>query len=90
MPIPCLYGMSRKDAMKALAEASLTVGTIIYDTPKDSTSSKVYRQLPSCGRKNMVNMGTAVDLFFTTNQSKIPAIKDSLSLNDNEDDEDFD
>lgn len=69
--VPCLYGLTRKEAIEKLAEASLSVGIIKFDVPKDSVNSKVYQQQPACGRNK--NMGSTVDLFFTTDQSKIPS-----------------
>lgn len=86
--VPCLYGLSRKQALEKLTEASLSVGIIKYDEPKDSASAKVYRQSPSCGKETTINMGSAVDLFLTTNKNKIPSI-DTASVKKN-DDEDFD
>lgn len=74
--IPCLYGLSRKEALEKLTEASLSIGIIKYDEPKDSLSplAKVYRQSPSCSKEANINMGGTIDLYLTTNKSKIPAV----------------
>jgi beta-lactam-binding protein with PASTA domain len=70
--IPCLYGLSRKEALNKLLEMSLNPGLIKYDEPKDSLKSKVYRQSPSCGKEATINIGSAIDLFLTADKSKIP------------------
>lgn len=88
--IPCLYGLSKKEVLEKLADASLTAGAINYDEPKDSSSSKLYKQSPKCGKDKTIKMGATVDLFFTTNHNKIAAIPvDSITANSKED-ENFD
>ncbi|MGQ0827084.1 MAG: PASTA domain-containing protein [Bacteroidota bacterium] len=86
--VPCLYGLTRRQALEKLTEASLSIGIIRYDEPKDSVSAKVYRQSPNCGKEANINMGSTVDLFLTTNKNKIPSI-DTTSSNKNND-ENFD
>jgi len=88
--VPCLYGLSRNQALAKLADASLSIGAITFDNPKDSTSSaaRVYRQSPSCSKDASINMGGTVDLYFTTDKNRIPA-SDTSSTNKNKD-EDFD
>lgn len=87
--VPCLYGLTRKEALEKLAESSLSVGATTFDTPKDSITSKVYRQSPSCGRETTINMGGTVDLFLTTDKNKMPSISDTTETKKN-DNEDFD
>jgi len=71
--VPCLFGLTKKEALQSLAEASLSIGVITYDEPKDSSSSVIYRQSPSCGKDNLVNMGASIDLYFTADKTKVPA-----------------
>lgn len=85
--IPCLYGLTRKEAMEKLAESSLSTGSITYDEPKDSLSSKVYRQSPSCGKESTTNVGSAIDLFFTADKNKIPNKSDTTANSNDEDPE---
>ncbi|MDQ3047447.1 MAG: PASTA domain-containing protein [Bacteroidota bacterium] len=80
--IPCLYGMTRREALARLSEASLSVGAITFDVPADSAKSIVYRQSPSCGKDNNLNMGGTIDLFLTTDKNKIPANSDTLKTDD--------
>lgn len=84
--VPCVLGLSKKEAVEKLAGASLSIGYIKYDEPKDSAKSRVYRQSPSCGRES-INMGASVDLFLTADKDKIPALRDSLNSGNNEDEE---
>jgi eukaryotic-like serine/threonine-protein kinase len=78
--VPCLYGLTRKEALEKLTENSLTAGIIRFDEPKDSLSSKVYRQSPSCGKEATINLGSSIDLFLTPDKSKIPVITDSAKV----------
>lgn len=76
--VPCLYGLTRKQAMAKLTENSLAVGVIRFDEPKDSLLSKVYKQSPSCGKETSINLGSSVDLFLSADKNKIPNISDTL------------
>ncbi len=86
--VPCLYGLSRKEAIERLTESSLSVGSVVFDIPKDSTSGRVYRQIPSCGKETRINMGGTIDLYFTSDKNKLLAMPDTTSAKD--DDENFD
>ncbi len=89
--IPCLYGMSRKEALAKLADESLGVGLIKYDTKKDTAKALVYRQSPGCGRDKTLKMGTSIDLYLTTDKNKIPLITaDSSTAKPTDDDKNFD
>ncbi|MGZ4157008.1 MAG: PASTA domain-containing protein, partial [Bacteroidia bacterium] len=84
--VPCLYGLSKAEALAKLSDASLSVGIITFDPPKDSSSSaaRVYRQSPSCSKNASINLGSTIDLYFTTDKNRIPA-PDTTKKNDNED-----
>lgn len=69
--VPCLIGLTLREARLKLAENALVVGEEIFDNEKDSLISKVYDQTPSC-EKERISKGAAIDLYFTTNKSKIP------------------
>ena len=86
--VPCLYGLSRKEALARLTECSLSVGSAVFDIPKDSLSGRVYRQIPSCGKESMINMGGTIDLYFTTDKVKLSSMPDTSSVKN--DDENFD
>ncbi len=89
--IPCLYGLTRKDALARLADQSLSVGLIKFDEPKDSARAKVYRQSPKCGKEKTLKMGASIDLYFTTDKNKIPLLpSDSSNTKPTDDDKNFD
>ncbi len=74
--VPCLYGLTRKEAIEKLIENSLSAGAVSFDSNKDSLQSKVYKQIPACGKETMVNMGATVDIFLTSDKNKIPAAEE--------------
>lgn len=82
--VPCLYGLSRKEALAKLAESSLSIGAAGYDVPKDSISGRVYRQIPSCSKDAMINMGGTIDLYFTSDKNKLASMPDTTSVKDDE------
>jgi len=86
--VPCLYGLSKKEAIERLVEASLSVGIVNYEVEKDSAKSKVYKQTPGCGKNFMRRMGSTVDLFLTTDSNKIP--ESQLGIKEDKDEENFD
>ncbi|MES2286893.1 MAG: PASTA domain-containing protein [Bacteroidota bacterium] len=88
--VPCLYGLTRKEALEKLVEASLSIGAIAFDEPKDSLLSRVYKQSPSCGRQASINLGGSIDLFLTADKNKIIQRSDTTANNKKVDDEDFD
>lgn len=80
--VPCLLGLSKKEALEKLSENSLAIGAVNYDNPKDSLASKVYKQTPSCGKETSVNMGATVDIFLTSDKNKIPAVQNDNNKDD--------
>jgi eukaryotic-like serine/threonine-protein kinase len=82
--IPSLYGMTKKEAIEKLTENSLSVGSVVFDNPKDSLMARVYRQIPSPGKDKTINMGSAVDLFLSGDKNKI-APPDTTGSDDPED-----
>ena len=84
--VPCLYGLTKKEAEQRLSAMALNLGNLSYDNPRDSLASRVYDQTPSC-EHTKVTAGSVIDLFLTTNKSKIPNPDD---LKKKVDDEDFD
>lgn len=84
--VPCLYGLTRREALEKLAENSLSIGALTFDVPKDSVSARVYRQSPSCGKEASINMGGTVDLFLTADKSKWPSADTTKQDGDDFDD----
>lgn len=71
--IPCLSGLTQKEALEELGQNSLSIGIISYDEPKDSLSpaARVYRQSPGCGKDRSINMGATIDIYITSDKSKL-------------------
>ena len=88
--VPCLYGLTRKEAIVKLVEASLSIGAIAFDESKDSLSATVYKQSPSCGKQASIHLGGSVDLFLTADKSKMVQSSDTTVTNKKADEEDFD
>ncbi|HET6226308.1 MAG TPA: PASTA domain-containing protein [Bacteroidia bacterium] len=83
--VPCLIGLTVKEAERVLIENALLLGETVFENDKDSLISKVYDQTPSCEKEN-VSKGASIDLYLTTNKSKIlPPGEPKKKLN-----EDFD
>lgn len=87
--LPDVIGLSRKEAVNKIAENSLSIGSEVYDKSVEDTSKAiVYRQFPQYSSDTKVNLGRAIDLFYTQDVSKIKLAKDSLKLRLNNQDED--
>lgn len=82
--IPLLIGLKLNDAVNRIIEASLNVGKIRFDetisTLKDSLDARVYSQYPAFMENASLSFGTRVDIWLTLNQSRIPVITRSDSL----------
>lgn len=88
--LPDVIGLTRKEAVNKITENSLSIGSEVYDkSVEDTAKAIVYRQFPLYSSDTKVNLGRAIDLFFTQDISKIKSAKDSLKSRLNaKDDED--
>lgn len=85
--VPELIGMTRKEALDMINLNSLIVGAEVFDSQvKDSSKVFVYRQRPAAGNDTKIKSGSSIDLFYTSDVSKIS--KDSLNVDDNENSDD--
>lgn len=81
--LPDLTGIMLSDAKFLLTNSMLNMGVIIYDetvfTSEDSVNAMVWKQYPSTKNTKSVNLGTSVDLWFTTDTMKIekPVLTDT-------------
>jgi beta-lactam-binding protein with PASTA domain len=73
---PSLWGKTLQQAKAILTAHSLVLGGILFDNPNDSLTAVVYRQSPSPQSHSQVQMGEAIDVWLSTDQTKIP--RDSL------------
>ncbi len=66
--IPCLAGNTHKEANEKIAESGFSEGAVICSdckTSADKENAKVYKQNPSCSADNLMNPGTAIDLYLS-------------------------
>ena len=75
--LPNLIGMTFCDARTKIQSSALQVGSIIADkTVKDTCEAFVYRQTPAPGNDREVGTGAKIDLYITTDKSKVDALGD--------------
>lgn len=72
--IPQLLGLTSEEAYALLKSGSLNTGSVIYDETivdfNDSLAAKIWRQHPDYGEE-MIQLGGYVDVWLTTDESKI-------------------
>jgi beta-lactam-binding protein with PASTA domain len=84
--VPNLIGMKVCEARSKLSSAALSTGAMIFDSPvKDTCNAYVYRQSPVSSADNTVNMGSSIDLYITTDKSKLNLLNGNTN-NDGDDD----
>ena len=67
--IPCVVGLSRKDAAEKIAESGFNEGAVVCNdckTGSDKETAKVYKQNPACSQDILLNPGTSIDLYIST------------------------
>lgn len=74
--VPDLTGMNIMRAKGLLIDRYLNVGAVIYDnnvvTNDDSINAFIWRQRPEIGGGSMLNLGSNIDIWLTTDSTKIP------------------
>ena len=75
--VPYLRYLSMKEARERLFEYSLNLGSVTFDQEViDTSQAKVYRQYPEPTLEPRISIGSEVDIWLTTDYTKIP--NDSL------------
>jgi len=70
-------GITYCQAKSKLLSNGLSIGALILDSPlKDTCNAFVYKQSPGAGSDNLVNMGASIDLYITTDKSKLGSVND--------------
>lgn len=73
---PDLLGLTYKEAYELIIASSLNMGGIVYcegcDNAEDSAGAFVVNQRPE--RNEMVNLGSFIDLYLTTDTNQINAL----------------
>ncbi len=82
---PYLIGLTQEEAENRIMENSLNTGFMDYtdcncETSADTLNARVYRQNPIRNENVAINIGSAIDLYFTCDSSRIKiALPDSLT-----------
>lgn len=83
--IPCIVGLSRKEASEKIAEAGFSEGSVSCKdckTSADKENAKVFRQEPACSSDILLNPGSSIDLFISI--KKETKTNDDASSSDEE------
>ena len=93
-PVPDLTGMNYKMAKDLLINRYLNVGAVIYDSTiedagDDSLTFFIWRQRPEPGEERRLNLGANVDIWLTTDSTRLPLPEKELLLNKDNEDEVF-
>lgn len=81
--VPCITGLTRKDAVEKIAESGFSEGIvkcIDCKTDADKEKAKVFKQSPGCSDDIMLDPGSRIDLY-TSLKAKITAA-DTTSIYD--------
>ncbi|MFW5820155.1 MAG: PASTA domain-containing protein [Bacteroidota bacterium] len=84
--VPNLVGFDHELAKEFLADRYLNVGALIYDNTfenkEDTAQAFIWKQRPPFEEKNQLKLGENVDIWLTTDTTKLP-VADTL-INDDE------
>lgn len=70
--IPYVIGQTRKQALEAINLAMLSVGAEVFNEKvNDSSAVFVYRQTPMPSGEKLIKSGSAIDLFYTSDEDKV-------------------
>ena len=84
--VPYLIGLTKEGAENQIMTSSLNTGFMDYEecncsTGEDTLNAKVYRQNPIRNKNVAIKIGSAVDLYFTCDSSRVIIITpDSLTI----------
>lgn len=71
--VPWLMGLTIEEARVYVRTFGLNPGAVTWDEEiEDSTSARVYRQYPEPSLKKVIRMGGQIDIWMTSDTSKIP------------------
>ena len=83
--IPFLIGLTYSEALAVLQENGLTIGALVPDASvSDTTSAKVYKQIPEPNFGDQLRIGEPIDIFIksTMTQEEIDAIKSTFKVDE--------
>ena len=81
--VPHLIGLKREKAKEVSQNVSLNIGAEIYDTTvvsqEDSTDAFVWQQRPEASRQNQLPLGSSLDIWLTTDSSRLEPDSSAVS-----------
>ena len=83
--IPFLIGLTYSEALAVLQENGLTIGALVPDASvSDTTSAKVYKQIPEPNFGDQLRIGEPIDIFIksTMTQEEIDDIKSTFKVDE--------
>ncbi len=84
--VPNLIGLTYEQARRNVLGASLNIGAYIYDSTvaskEDSVSAFVFKQNPEYKDNAMLQLGSTVYIWLTTDSSKLPVDSTLVNLSD--------
>ncbi len=78
IPVPYLRFRTVAEARNKLFESSLNLGSVQFDDPEDTVGALIYKQYPEPSLSPAISLGGDVDVWLTTDYTKIP--NDSLQF----------
>lgn len=82
---PYLIGLTKDEALQKIQASFLNIGAEIYmdcNSRDDSLSARIFRQTPQRNENVAVNMGSPVDIWLTSDTSKIKiSVVDTINVN---------
>ncbi|MEW6468168.1 MAG: PASTA domain-containing protein [Bacteroidota bacterium] len=73
--IPCLSGLTRKEANDKMVSAGLSEGAVVCPdckTSQDTATATVYKQVPGCCPECETDGGSSIDIYLTLKGDSIP------------------
>jgi eukaryotic-like serine/threonine-protein kinase len=90
---PDIVGLSYFQAQDRLVQSFLNFGAVIFDnsvlTRSDSITAKVWKQRPEANPNNTINLGSAIDVWLTLDEDKIPVPQDTSNQTEEDLDEEY-
>lgn len=77
IPMPVLIGLGFEEVREKLMQAGLIISSAVCDadfTEEDSSKAKIFKQIPNFNNDEILFLGSAVQVFLTTDSNKIPEI----------------
>lgn len=81
--VPHLVGLKKEKAKEVIQDVSLNIGAEMYDTTvvnkEDSAEAFIWKQRPEASRENLLQLGSSIDLWLTTDSSYLESDSSATS-----------